>query len=86
MTVTAFYVSNVEQYLFRENGASERFYANVSSLPIDSTSHFIRSVPRTSGIGSQMAITRGSLRVARRGTPRATPSRRLSVTRRSRQT
>ena len=48
MTVTAFYLSNVEQYLFRENGAWERFYGNVSSLPIDSTSNFIRSVPRTS--------------------------------------
>ena len=47
MLVTAFYVSNVEQYLFRESGAPDRFYANVSSLPIDSTSRFIRSVPRT---------------------------------------
>jgi hypothetical protein len=61
MTVTAFYVSNVEQYLFRENGAWERFYGNVSSLPVDSTSHFIRSVPRTSGLGSQMAFTRGAM-------------------------
>ena len=57
MTVTAFYVSNVEQYLFRENGAWERFYGNVSSLPIDSTSHFIRSVPRTSGGGPFMSFS-----------------------------
>jgi hypothetical protein len=56
MTVTAFYLSNVEQYLFRENGASDRFYANVSSLPVDSTSHFIRSVPRTSGMNSIMSF------------------------------
>ena len=56
MTVTAFYVSNVEQYLFRETGAWERFYGNVSSLPLDSTSHFIRSVPRTSGFGPMMSF------------------------------
>ena len=49
MTVTAFYVSNVEQYLFREQGAPDRFYRSVAALPIDTTSRFIRSVPRTSG-------------------------------------
>src|SRR5688572_1971924 len=47
LMVTAFYVSNVEQYLWRESGSAERFYANVSALPIDTTSHFIRSVPRS---------------------------------------
>jgi hypothetical protein len=47
LMVTAFYVSNVEQYLWRESGSAERFYANVSSLPIDTTSRFIRSVPRS---------------------------------------
>ncbi len=46
LTVTAFYVSNVEQYLFRQTGAAEAFYGNVASLPIDTTSTFIRSVPR----------------------------------------
>jgi len=47
MTVTAFYVSNVEQYLFRDTGqAAERFYGNLTALPLDSTSMFIRSVPR----------------------------------------
>jgi hypothetical protein len=44
-TVTAFYLSNVEQYLFREYDAAERFYKNVQTLPVDSTSTFIRSVP-----------------------------------------
>jgi len=44
-TVTAFYLSNVEQYLFREYDAADRFYKNVEALPIDSTSTFIRSVP-----------------------------------------
>lgn len=49
LTVTAFYVSNVEQYLFRDRDLSDRFYGNVASLPLDSTSMFIRSVPRTNG-------------------------------------
>jgi hypothetical protein len=44
-TVTAFYLSNVEQYLFRQFGDAERFYRNVAELPMDSTSTFIRSVP-----------------------------------------
>jgi len=56
MTVTAFYVSNVEQYLFRDGGGSDRFYGNVSSLPIDTTSRFIRSVPRSSGMYSTMTL------------------------------
>jgi hypothetical protein len=61
MTVTAFYVSNVEQYLFRETGMSEAFYANVSSLPIDTTSRFIRSVPRPPGMAPVVfGVGRGS--------------------------
>jgi hypothetical protein len=44
-TVTAFYTSNVEQYLFGGFGADQRFYRNVATLPIDSTSTFIRSLP-----------------------------------------
>ena len=42
-TVTAFYLSNVEQYLFQD-GAWRNFYANVATLPIDASSQFIRSV------------------------------------------
>jgi hypothetical protein len=39
--VTAFYLSNVEQYLFMgENW--KKFYANVAALPLDSKSVFIR--------------------------------------------
>lgn len=49
LTVGAFYVSNVEQYLFRPSGGWDRFYANVSALPLDSTSTFIRSIPRSGG-------------------------------------
>jgi hypothetical protein len=41
--VTAFYLSNVEQYLFQDN-KWRRFYANVATLPLDSSSRFIRSV------------------------------------------
>ena len=42
-TVTAFYLSNVEQYLFQDEGW-RRFYSNVGALPLDSASTFIRSV------------------------------------------
>src|SRR5262245_11306322 len=48
-TVSAFYLSNVEQYLFRQFGDAEKFYKNVQTLPIDSTSAFIRSVPPSYG-------------------------------------
>jgi hypothetical protein len=46
-TVTAFYLSNVEQYLFQgngnQNGGWTNFYDNVSALPLDASSTFIRS-------------------------------------------
>jgi hypothetical protein len=41
-TVSAFYTSNVEQYLFRGD-AWQRFYDNVAALPIDTRSTFIRA-------------------------------------------
>jgi len=44
LTVTAFYTSNVEQYLF-QNGVFPGFAANVHKLPITERSLFIRSVP-----------------------------------------
>jgi len=40
--VMAFYTSNVEQYLWQD-GIAAQFYDNVATLPIDSTSTFIRS-------------------------------------------
>jgi hypothetical protein len=43
-TVTAFYASNVEQYLFQQGDAWRRFYTNVSTLPLDESSTFIRSI------------------------------------------
>ena len=42
--VTAFYLSNVEQYLFQDDEEWRRFYQNVGTLPLDSSSTFIRSV------------------------------------------
>jgi hypothetical protein len=42
-TVSAFYLSNVEQYL-RQNGVWNTFCQNVTTLPLDETSTFIRSV------------------------------------------
>lgn len=43
-TVTAFYTSNVEMYLFQQADDWQKFYANVASLPLDGSSTFIRSV------------------------------------------
>ncbi len=43
-TVTAFYTSNVEQYLFRQNDDWKKFFSNVGTLPLNATSTFIRAV------------------------------------------
>ena len=43
-TVTAFYTSNVEQYLFQQADDWKHFFANVSTLPLDAKSTFIRAV------------------------------------------
>src|SRR5215475_5871187 len=40
--VSAFYLSNVEQYL-NQDGKTESFLANVATLPLDQSSTFIRS-------------------------------------------
>ena len=47
--VTAFYTSNVEQYLF-QNGVWKHYYDNVASMPLDDTSTFIRAHFISSGI------------------------------------
>jgi hypothetical protein len=57
-TLTAFYTSNVEQYLFQQDDAWRRFYDNLAALPIDATSVVIRSVSTN---GSQ---TSGASRLA----------------------
>jgi hypothetical protein len=56
-TVRAFYVSNVEQYLFQD-GHDKAFYANVATLPVDSASVFIRpySMRRTSWGGPTQSL------------------------------
>jgi hypothetical protein len=41
--VTTFYISNVEQYLFEQGDEAKRFFENVATFPIDSTSMFVRS-------------------------------------------
>ena len=43
-TVGMFYLSNVEQYLFRQADDWRRFFANAGALPTDSASTFVRSV------------------------------------------
>jgi hypothetical protein len=43
-TVTTFYTSNVEQYLFQQETDWWRFYSNIAELPLDPSSSFIRSV------------------------------------------
>ena len=43
LTVSAFYLSNVEQYLF-DGSSFENFAANVRKLPLTEKSHFIRAV------------------------------------------
>jgi hypothetical protein len=42
--VNVFYVSNVERYLFEQGDHGKHFYSNVTALPLDSSSIFIRSV------------------------------------------
>ena len=42
-TVTTFYTSNVEQYLYEQGDDWQRFYANLATLPVDSSSTLIRS-------------------------------------------
>lgn len=53
--VTAFYVSNVEQYLHR-GGVWARFCENVAALPLDDHSTFIR--PSSSGFGQVGSMMR----------------------------
>jgi hypothetical protein len=54
-TVAAFYLSNVEQYLTREN-TWYSFCANVATLPLDSSSTFIRSVRNNNTYGPGVGL------------------------------
>ena len=53
-TVTAFYVSNVEQYLER-NGVWSAFCANVAALPLDAASTFVRPTGGSGSFGAMAA-------------------------------
>jgi hypothetical protein len=55
--VTAFYLSNVEQYLSNWN----TFCSNVASLPLDDTSTFIRAVRGFGGPGGGLVTALGSM-------------------------
>jgi hypothetical protein len=56
-TVTAFYTSNVEQYLFQQGDEWRRFLSNVGTFPLDASSTFIRS--------SHFAYSSGSVQPTR---------------------
>ncbi len=57
-TVSAFYVSNVEQYLFQDV-LFDRFAENVATLPVDEASTFIRSVSARFGYDGPNTWTDG---------------------------
>jgi hypothetical protein len=54
-TVTAFYVSNVEQYLFMD-GLSRQFYENAGTLPVNDRSVFIRLQVDYGGAGAPLSL------------------------------
>jgi hypothetical protein len=55
-TVTAFYLSNVEQYLVQD-GKWDTFCRNVASFPLDGASTFIRSESGRGGFGGGMFVS-----------------------------
>ena len=66
--VSAFYLSNVEQYLFQDGKASA-FYDNVAALPVNDRSVFIRpySLRRERWAGEPLCPIAGFLREVRGG-------------------
>jgi hypothetical protein len=62
-TVNAFYTSNVEQYLFLTGDSWVRFYMNVSTLPLNSESMFIRSLIYTGQGYSPLPVLRSGFRI-----------------------
>jgi hypothetical protein len=60
-TVSAFYLSNVEEYL-KQDGKMKSFCANASTLPLDDTSTFIRSARTgTPDFGFELVSELGSM-------------------------
>jgi hypothetical protein len=66
--VSAFYLSNVEQYLFQD-GKARAFYDNVATLPVSDTSVFIRpyALRRERWAGEPLCPIAGFLREVRGG-------------------
>lgn len=64
-TVSAYYLSNVEQYLFQDNKQAA-FYANTATLPLTATSVFIRPyslrTPASGGFGGGGGTNFGAVR------------------------
>ena len=58
-TLTAFYTSNVEQYLFEQGDEWRHFLTNVSAFPLDSSSTFIRSSHYSFGEQPRRQFNRG---------------------------
>jgi len=58
-TVTAFYTSNVEQYLFQQADDWKHFFGNVATLPLDPKSTFIRAVFNYMGFRDPVSGTPG---------------------------
>jgi hypothetical protein len=73
-TVSAFYLSNVEQYL-DQAGSWETFCRNVATLPLDGSSTFIRSSNRGNGFGRGFALSLGGMAAAARSCSLASRSR-----------
>jgi len=60
-TVSAFYASNVEQYLFQQDDEWKRYYDNMATLPIETSSNFIRWVSRRSTPGPSRVTMLGPI-------------------------
>jgi hypothetical protein len=63
-TVSAFYVSNVEQYLFQD-GKAQAFYDNVATLPVDTTGVFIRPYSMRRGFNDGGGMTQSLCPIGR---------------------
>ena len=59
-TVSAFYLSNVEQYLYQD-GRWDAFCRNVATLPLDGSSMFIRTTSAGGGFGRGFATSLGPM-------------------------
>jgi hypothetical protein len=67
-TVSAFYTSNVEMYLFQQADDWKKFYSNVATLPVSEKSTIIRSVSNR-GLRFQFRSTASGARASTRLNP-----------------